>query len=126
MEKYRSGHNELHSKCSCRVFGTWVRIPSSPPRKPKPIFWLRFFLNKLDLNPSGSVAFDGLPLTDIVLRFIAVSHLPRQSELRSHTQFFYFCLKGIPAIIIPTIKFVPKQSLHYLNLKRDKHGNWIK
>ena len=41
----------------------------------------------------------------------------RQSELRSHTQFFYFCLKGIPAIIIPTIKFVPKQSLHYLNLK---------
>ena len=30
-EKYRSGHNELHSKCSCRVTGTWVRIPSSPP-----------------------------------------------------------------------------------------------
>ena len=54
------------------------------------------------------------------------SHRLRQSELRSHTQFFYFCLKGIPAIIIPTIKFMPKQSFHYLNLKRDEHGNWIK
>ena len=31
MESYRSGHNELHSKCSCPLQGTWVRIPHSPP-----------------------------------------------------------------------------------------------
>ena len=31
----------------------------------------------------------------------------RQSELRSHTQFFYFCLKGVPAIIIPSIRLIP-------------------
>ena len=30
MEKYRSGHNEPHSKCGHRVTGAWVRIPSSP------------------------------------------------------------------------------------------------
>ena len=24
--------------------------------------------------------------------------------VRSHTQFFYFCLKGIPAIIIPSLR----------------------
>ena len=30
-ESYRSGHNELHSKCSCPLLGTWVRIPHSPP-----------------------------------------------------------------------------------------------
>ena len=30
-EKYRSGHNEPHSKCGCPVSGTWVRIPSFPP-----------------------------------------------------------------------------------------------
>ena len=29
-ETYRSGHNELDSKSSCRVTGTWVRIPPSP------------------------------------------------------------------------------------------------
>lgn len=29
-ESYRSGHNELHSKCSCPLQGTWVRIPHSP------------------------------------------------------------------------------------------------
>ena len=27
---YRSGHNELDSKSSCRATGTWVRIPPSP------------------------------------------------------------------------------------------------
>ena len=30
METYRSGHNELDSKSSCRATGTWVRIPLSP------------------------------------------------------------------------------------------------
>ena len=30
METYRSGHNELDSKSSCRVTGTRVRIPPSP------------------------------------------------------------------------------------------------
>ena len=30
METYRSGHNELDSKSSCRATGTWVRIPPSP------------------------------------------------------------------------------------------------
>ena len=29
-EMYRSGRNELDSKSSCRVTGTWVRIPPSP------------------------------------------------------------------------------------------------
>ena len=31
MESYRSGHNEAHSKCVCRFFGTRVRIPPTPP-----------------------------------------------------------------------------------------------
>ena len=31
METYRSGHNELDSKSSCRVTGTRVQIPPSPP-----------------------------------------------------------------------------------------------
>lgn len=30
MESYRSGHNEAHSKCVCRFFGTRVRIPPTP------------------------------------------------------------------------------------------------
>ena len=30
METYRSGHNELDSKSSCRATGTWVRIPPFP------------------------------------------------------------------------------------------------
>ena len=30
-EKYRSGRNGGASKASCRVSGTWVRIPPSPP-----------------------------------------------------------------------------------------------
>ena len=30
LETYRSGHNELDSKSSCRATGTWVRIPPSP------------------------------------------------------------------------------------------------
>jgi len=30
--------------------------------------------------------------------------------------------KRYSAIVIPTIKFVPKQSFHYLNIKRDEHG----
>ena len=34
LETYRSGHNELDSKSSCRVTGTWVRIPSSPLKNP--------------------------------------------------------------------------------------------
>lgn len=49
----------------------------------------------------------------------------RQNRVRTHGSFI-FCLKGVPAIVIPTIKFVPKQSFHYLNTKRDEHGNWIK
>lgn len=43
-ETYRSGHNELDSKSSCRVTGTWVRIPSSP-------------LYKLRLLPQGNSLF---------------------------------------------------------------------
>src|SRR5206468_5811535 len=30
-ERYRSGRNGGASKASCRVSGTWVRIPPSPP-----------------------------------------------------------------------------------------------
>ena len=30
-ERYRSGRNGVASKASCRVSGTWVRIPPSPP-----------------------------------------------------------------------------------------------
>ncbi len=30
MESYQSGRNEPHSKCGCRVSGTWVRIPPTP------------------------------------------------------------------------------------------------
>src|SRR4030095_17267821 len=30
-ERYRSGRNGGASKASCRVTGTWVRIPPSPP-----------------------------------------------------------------------------------------------
>lgn len=29
-EKYRSGHNEPHSKCGCPFPGTWVQIPLAP------------------------------------------------------------------------------------------------
>ena len=32
QERYRSGRNGGASKASCRVTGTWVRIPPSPPR----------------------------------------------------------------------------------------------
>lgn len=50
METYRSGCNEPHSKCGCRVTGTWVRIPPSPlkPLKIKVFFYLQHgkaFLN---------------------------------------------------------------------------------
>ena len=31
MEVYQSGRTEPHSKCGCRVIGTWVRIPPLPP-----------------------------------------------------------------------------------------------
>lgn len=51
MESYRSGHNELHSKCSCPLLGTWVRIPHSPlfkksrnPRKFSIFKGIRLFL----------------------------------------------------------------------------------
>ena len=30
-ERYRSGRNGIASKAICRVTGTWVRIPPSPP-----------------------------------------------------------------------------------------------
>ncbi len=30
MERYRSGHNEPHSKCGRPLLGAWVRIPLSP------------------------------------------------------------------------------------------------
>lgn len=30
LESYRSGHNELDSKSSCQIPGTWVRIPPTP------------------------------------------------------------------------------------------------
>ena len=33
-ERYRSGRNGGASKASCRVTGTWVRIPPSPPLPP--------------------------------------------------------------------------------------------
>ena len=32
-ERYRSGRNGIASKAICRVTGTWVRIPPSPPYK---------------------------------------------------------------------------------------------
>ena len=53
--------------------------------------FLKSLENRLSASPQG---FESLSL--------------RQSELRSHTQFFYFSLKGIPAIIIPSIKLVHK------------------
>ena len=34
---YRSGHNGAHSKCVCRVTGTRVRIPPSPPNSNSPL-----------------------------------------------------------------------------------------
>ena len=40
-ETYRSGHNELDSKSSCRWWaGTWVRLPPSPPKVGKQVFCL--------------------------------------------------------------------------------------
>ncbi len=42
MEKYRSGHNEPHSKCGHRVTGAWVRIPSSPLGTPQ---YVAFFFS---------------------------------------------------------------------------------
>ena len=36
-ERYRSGRNGGASKASCRVTGTWVRIPPSPPAFAKPL-----------------------------------------------------------------------------------------
>ena len=44
MEKYRSGHNEPHSKCGCPVPGTWVRIPPSPPGKKQTVLPSVFFM----------------------------------------------------------------------------------
>ena len=35
----------------------------------------------------------------------------RQLELRSHTQFFYFCLKGVPAIVIPSLRDILEKDL---------------
>ena len=43
MEVYRSGHNGPHSKCGCRVTGTWVRIPPLPPNTPKLRFLMRYY-----------------------------------------------------------------------------------
>ena len=52
-ESYRSGHNELHSKCSCPLLGTWVRIPHSPPEilpaNGSAVCGLFFFFNILQI-----------------------------------------------------------------------------
>ncbi|MBQ9792764.1 MAG: hypothetical protein IJW32_03370 [Clostridia bacterium] len=54
------------------------------------------------------------------------SRLLRQEEPYSNIRFFYFCIKGVAGFVVPTQKVQPKQSMHYLNIKRDEHGNWIK
>ena len=41
-ERYRSGRNGGASKASCRVTGTWVRIPPSPPSSLAPLVRWRF------------------------------------------------------------------------------------
>ena len=49
-ERYRSGRNELDSKSSCRVTGTWVRIPASPLKNPckSRVFGFLILRNNLD------------------------------------------------------------------------------
>ena len=137
MQRCQSGRMCTLGK---RVYGNVprVQIPPAAPIKLAGLFkpaFLFFNFHVRDLHPTGinscrsQTAHKVLPALAKNLpqaTFINASPLLlRQSELRLITQFF-FCLKGVPAIIIPTIKFVPKQSLHYLNLKRDKHRNWIK
>ena len=58
------------------------------------------------------------------------THLSRQGQSHSNSnvgvRFLYFCIKGIAGIVVPTQIVKPKQSFHYLNIKRDEHGNWVK
>jgi hypothetical protein len=49
----------------------------------------------------------------------------RQTELRSHTQFFYFCYKGVAGIVLPAQVVEQRRSSHWKTLKRNK-GTWTK
>ena len=77
---YRSGHNELDSKSSCRATGTWVRIPPSPLYKKPRIYnivFTRFFVILISLtnnilhheNPiHGPLSLSRLPFTEYCLQ----------------------------------------------------------
>ena len=65
LERYRSGHNEPHSKCGRPFTGAWVRIPLSPLDQGQE-HWPCFFVLNLSIDISsgkGAGAFsqmDGL------------------------------------------------------------------
>ena len=47
LERYRSGHNEPHSKCGRQETGARVRIPFSPPTKRTNTLFVRFVFRHL-------------------------------------------------------------------------------
>ena len=57
MESYRSGHNELHSKCSCPFLGTWVRIPHSPLKNRPTDDYCRLWAYFLPAFLAGALSF---------------------------------------------------------------------
>src|SRR5204863_3744069 len=66
-ERYRSGRNGGASKASCRVTGTWVRIPPSPPVfRPLSSFFVRFrrwsFVDRNDDESDFLSAFSRFPI----------------------------------------------------------------
>ena len=66
-ERYRSGRNGGASKASCRVTGTWVRIPPSPPVfRPLSSFFVRFrrwsFVDRNEDESDFLSAFSRFPI----------------------------------------------------------------
>ena len=63
-----------------------------------------------------------------LLGFESLSLRQEQSHLNTYVEmrFFYGCINGVVYVVVPTQKVTPKKSYHYLNQKRDVHGNFIK
>ncbi len=88
-ERYRSGRNGGASKASCRVTGTWVRIPPSPP----------------SFQPIKSMAFVELPARWTVLTmprsglWIADTIALRGERIKGNKLFLYTQKTGTPVYV---------------------------
>ena len=118
-ERYRSGRNGGASKASCRVTGTWVRIPPSPPTLAGP-----FRAHGCQPDEVRSSALTTLVLTNADLSIDAVAFISTTRHSRTNPELRSQVARDrlSPPDIAPTLWHARTRLGSYENDRSDQSG----